>query len=204
MLNSLERSSAHPHVLCMDYIEGAHLPEWLETNPDQNSRDFYAQQMFDFQLKCLLVDRQIHADPNFGNFFIMNDGRIGLIDFGCVRKIEPEFAMYMPEILRAYIDEDWQRAWDTYAILGMVEKNSHYPDEIKNLGEWISRPYRYTAFDFRENSHYMDETQVQFDALNEFKSMHPNYVFFTRWHMGLYRMAILLDATMNMTGLVKR
>ena len=85
----------------------------------------------------------------------------------------------------------------------MVETNSHYPDEIKNLGEWISRPYRYTAFDFRENSHYMDETQVQFDALNEFKSMHPNYVFFTRC-MGLYRMAILLDATMNMTGLVKR
>ena len=48
----------------------------------------------------MFVDHQIHADPNFGNFFIMNDGRIGLIDFGCVRKIEPEFAMYTPETLR--------------------------------------------------------------------------------------------------------
>ena len=190
------------HVLCMDYVEGLHLPDWLETEPDQALKNQYAQTIFDFQLNCLLDYKMIHADPNFGNFFIMNDGRVGLVDFGCVRKIESDFAQFLPVILRAYRDQLWQTAWDTYGQLGMTAKGSNYPQELEALGEWISRPYCCDVFDFKENAHYLDETPAQFDVLNHFKSMHPNYVFFTRWHMGLYRMAMTMDASMSMSAML--
>ena len=87
--------------------------------------------------------------------------------------------------------------------MGMLEIGTKYPKDLEVFGEWISRPYSTDSFDFRENHDYLDETQGQFDVLNHFNSMHPNYVFFTRWHMGLYRMAMMMDATMSMSAMLK-
>ncbi len=189
------------HILCMEFLEGKHIPEWIETKPNQTQKNTVAQHLFDFKQKSLIVDQKIHADPNFGNFLVLPDERIGIIDFGCVRKIEPEFAKYLPKILHAYTQENWQEAWDTYAKLKMIEKNTAYPKELEAFGEWIARPYKNKTFDFKENKLYSNESQKQFHTLNKFKRIHPNYVFFTRLHLGIYQIAKKLDATISMQSL---
>ncbi|MEX0884670.1 MAG: AarF/UbiB family protein, partial [Cyclobacteriaceae bacterium] len=73
-----------PRVITMDWMVGLHLREWLETEPDQISRNRIGQAMWDFYHYQVHVLKQVHADPHPGNFIIQNDNQLAVIDFGCV------------------------------------------------------------------------------------------------------------------------
>jgi predicted unusual protein kinase regulating ubiquinone biosynthesis (AarF/ABC1/UbiB family) len=72
-------------VLTMQYLEGVHLTEFLEGNPSQPQRDLHAAQITLLTFRLFYEARMSYADPNPGNFIFMEDGRLGLIDFGCCR-----------------------------------------------------------------------------------------------------------------------
>ena len=38
----------------------------------------------------LLILETLHADPHWGNYLFGDDGTIGLVDFGCVKRLGPE------------------------------------------------------------------------------------------------------------------
>ena len=78
-------------IITMDWLEGMHLREFLETNPDQQVRNRIGQTLwnfYDFQMHKL---RMVHADPHPGNFLFRSDGSIGIIDFGCVKVVPDDF-----------------------------------------------------------------------------------------------------------------
>lgn len=78
-------------ILTMDWVDGTLLTEWLEANPDETLKKQVAQTIWDtflFQIQELGL---VHADPHPGNFIIRDDGTLCLIDFGCVKHIEPAF-----------------------------------------------------------------------------------------------------------------
>lgn len=84
-------------VLVMDYLEGVPLSraaeEMLKRGIDPGSPE---AQLFGRKLlrsltdvfgRCILETGFFHADPHPGNIFVLDDGRIGLIDFGQVKQI---------------------------------------------------------------------------------------------------------------------
>ncbi|MBK6344707.1 MAG: AarF/ABC1/UbiB kinase family protein [Bacteroidales bacterium] len=78
-------------IITMDWLEGMHLREFLETNPVQQVRNRIGQTLwnfYDFQMHKL---RMVHADPHPGNFLFRSDGSIGIIDFGCVKVVPDDF-----------------------------------------------------------------------------------------------------------------
>ncbi len=80
-------------VLTTAYLTGCHLEEFLAKNPDQAERDHFTTLL---TVATFRVYYRLHwflADPHPGNFIFMEDGRLGLIDFGCTR---------------AFSDEDWR------------------------------------------------------------------------------------------------
>jgi predicted unusual protein kinase regulating ubiquinone biosynthesis (AarF/ABC1/UbiB family) len=77
-------------VLTMQYLEGVHLPEFLKANPSQQQRDLRAAQISLVTFRLIYQARMSYADPNPGNFIFMEDGRMGLIDFGCCRIFSPD------------------------------------------------------------------------------------------------------------------
>ncbi len=92
-----------PKVLVMDWLEGDHLKEFLDKKPSQAVKNRVAQALWDFYNFQLHTELAIHADPHPGNFLLQEDGRVGVIDFGCV-KVVPEdfywhyFPLLVPEI----------------------------------------------------------------------------------------------------------
>ena len=90
-------------VLVMDWLEGDHLKEFLDKKPSQEVKNRVAQALWDFYNHQLHTALAIHADPHPGNFLLQEDGRVGVIDFGCV-KVVPEdfyyhyFPLLVPEI----------------------------------------------------------------------------------------------------------
>jgi serine/threonine protein kinase len=74
-------------VLTMSFVEGTPLDAFLESRPPAEIRNLIGArlvELFYYQLHRL---QALHADQHPGNYLFGADGRIGLIDFGCVKRI---------------------------------------------------------------------------------------------------------------------
>ncbi|KAL9188984.1 hypothetical protein ACHAXT_011474 [Thalassiosira profunda] len=84
-------------VLVMDYLQGVPLSRAAEEmlkrgiNPDSPESQLFGRKLLrsltDVFGRCILETGFFHADPHPGNIFVLDDGRIGLIDFGQVKQI---------------------------------------------------------------------------------------------------------------------
>lgn len=85
------REYSSERVLATSFIDGEKLDGWLYRSPDRDKRSYYGQLLCDLFISSIKGNFLIHADPNIGNFLFRDDGRLGLIDFGCVKKLSPDF-----------------------------------------------------------------------------------------------------------------
>jgi len=52
-------------------------------------RHAQARALLEFMPRQILVDGVFHADPHPGNILVLGDGRLGLLDFGSVGRLDP-------------------------------------------------------------------------------------------------------------------
>jgi predicted unusual protein kinase regulating ubiquinone biosynthesis (AarF/ABC1/UbiB family) len=106
-------------VLTMERLGGVHLDELLASNPSQEVRDAFARKLVHAWYRMLFVAHLTYADVHPGNFLFMNDGRLGLIDFG---------------FMLAHNDEEWAliRTMDRAFTTGLRE------DRIAAVKAWSS------------------------------------------------------------------
>jgi len=77
-------------VLTMERLEGVHLREFLARDPSQEQRNEFARKLIRAWYRMLFSGRLLYADINPGNFLFMDDGRLGVIDFGFVLPLGDE------------------------------------------------------------------------------------------------------------------
>ena len=102
----VHRDLSSDRVLTMSYTEGGTLGEWLKQNPSPARRQLLGVrlcEMYETQLQSLRV---VHADQHPGNYLFQADGRIGLVDFGCVKRL----SMDVTELRRCYRDRSWRES----------------------------------------------------------------------------------------------
>ena len=71
-------------MLTLEYFDGVRL---LEADLDPERRAALARTVLDTAFRQLFEDGLFHADPHPGNFLLLPDGDIGLIDFGLVGRL---------------------------------------------------------------------------------------------------------------------
>ncbi|MCO4770946.1 MAG: AarF/ABC1/UbiB kinase family protein, partial [Deltaproteobacteria bacterium] len=89
-------------VLTMDRLFGVPIDEFARTaSPEARRRagltlaELHHVQAFQF--------RQLHADPHPGNYLFAPDGRVGMLDFGCVKRFDEHWiASYARTALAAF------------------------------------------------------------------------------------------------------
>ncbi len=72
-------------VLTMEYLDGVHIRAFLAGNPSQEQRDRFGGLIYQAQSRLHYAGRLLYADPHPGNYLFRPDGRLGFLDFGCVR-----------------------------------------------------------------------------------------------------------------------
>ncbi len=78
------------HILTMEYVEGRKLSSLRENPlPEAEAREISSAIAISI-LTQVFEHGFYHADPHPGNFILMKDGRVGLIDFGNVGKCTTE------------------------------------------------------------------------------------------------------------------
>lgn len=78
-------------VLTMSFVEGKSAGEFLSGKPSRKVLNLIGErlmELYHYQIQCLGV---LHADHQPGNYLFRPDGTIGLIDFGCVKRLSIDF-----------------------------------------------------------------------------------------------------------------
>jgi hypothetical protein len=196
-------------VLAMEYLDGAHIQQFLAGRPSQELRDRFGGLIFRAQARLHYAGRLLYADPSPGNFLFLPDGRLGFIDFGCVRP---------------YNDEDWAccrqadlaiqagpehvgRALATCA--GLEQDEQATPEQIAVLEawcRWMWRPYWHTGvFDFGDEGYLRECAELL--AIIAAERSHfgaPMAVFTTRWYLGTVAMLFRLRARVDVREIYTR
>jgi predicted unusual protein kinase regulating ubiquinone biosynthesis (AarF/ABC1/UbiB family) len=86
------REYSRDRVLTMSLLEGQHLDAFLATKPPQALRNLIGERLLELYYFQVLRLEAFHADPHWGNYLFRSDGTIGLVDFGCVKRLHPRFA----------------------------------------------------------------------------------------------------------------
>lgn len=75
-------------VLTMERLRGEKLSASAAASADQADRSRLARQLISGILEQILIYGVFHADPHPGNVMVLDDGRIGLMDFGIVGRLD--------------------------------------------------------------------------------------------------------------------
>ncbi len=119
-------------LLTMTWLTGENFLKFLKAHEDQEMRKRIAVNMFRAWYVPFYDYGVIHGDPHLGNYTLQPDGKVNLLDFGCIRVFPPRFVWGVIELYRALEAEDEARMVAAYEAWGF--KNlSREMLEILNL-----------------------------------------------------------------------
>ena len=127
-------------LLTMNWLDGTRLMPFLDTNPDQATRNKIARHMFRVWYVPFYYYGVIHGDPHLGNYSIDSDHRINLLDFGSIRLFRPEFVAGVIELYKALRDDDKAQAVDAYERWGFVGLDNEAIDVLNMWAGFIYAP----------------------------------------------------------------
>ena len=92
-------------------------------------------------LKQALRDGYFHADMHHGNLFVAKDsGRIELVDFGIMGRLDLKTRRFMAEMLGAFLTGNWRRAAEVHFEAGYVPADRDvdiFAQACRSIGEPI-------------------------------------------------------------------
>ncbi len=186
------------NVLGMSYMKGMVLNKWLQTNPDKKKRTRVAQTLHDIFIRGFYELKQIHADPNPGNFLITDDLKIGLLDFGCVRSFDDKFIKIYQDLINISSGRDKEAYIDVLTRIKLItpQFDTDIRDQMVELfmemGDWLSQLFEKEEFDFGANPDFMEQGKKIGKKMHRFRkhihSITPEFIFLDRTRYGLIRM----------------
>ncbi|MCB9917783.1 MAG: phosphotransferase [Planctomycetes bacterium] len=105
-------------LLVMTRLRGLSAAEWLESQSIGRHRDqpfdsrAVAHVGADVVLQMVFGDGFYHADPHPGNLMFLEDGRLGLLDFGQVGRLSESRRRQLVQLLAGVLARDEERAVD--------------------------------------------------------------------------------------------
>ena len=122
-------------VLTMEYVGGIGPDEACSTRFPQELKNRWGQVLFEFQMRGLFEIQWLHADPNLANFAFLEDGRVIVYDFGCVKQLPNSISKGYADLVRAILDGNKGEIPEILVRLGI------YKTGRKPLPREICDPY---------------------------------------------------------------
>jgi len=133
-----ERSSKS--VLTMDWLDGKPLTDPTALEGPHIDRSELANKITRGFLTHAIKHGVFHADMHEGNMIVLPDGKLGLIDFGIVGRIDMDARRFLAEILWGFINRDYLRIAEVHFEAGYVPPDKSVGDfaqALRSVGEPI-------------------------------------------------------------------
>lgn len=191
-------------IITMDWLEGRHLREFLQTNPPQELRNRIGQALWDFYNFQQHELRAVHADPHPGNFLITPDGKLGIIDFGCIKEMPDDFYYPFFALTSGNVMADKAETIRAFRQLEMIlpgdtpQQVEFYHGMYKQMIGLFAKPYMSDHFDFGQTA-FFDELYgfgEKVSRMPEFKQARgvKHFIYVNRTNFGLYNILHELKA----------
>lgn len=209
VMPAVVRSLTCKTVLTQQSLQGLHLDASLQQGPSQATRDRQAQSIFDWFVDCAFERRHIHADMHPGNVLFLNDERIGVLDFGCTRKLSAPFVRGLARSWLTWLGQGAGGAsglLDHYRELGVADVGLGLKDfeqcvvpKIAPVLDWATQTFGAERFDFGDKTPF---PAGQFDR----KAVHsasfiahlpPELISFDRAWFGLMHLLTRLQGRVD-------
>ncbi|MDO1448332.1 AarF/ABC1/UbiB kinase family protein [Rhodocytophaga aerolata] len=197
-------------ILTMDWLEGKHLSEFLQTNPSQEVRNKIGQALWDFYDFQIHTLRTVHADPHPGNFLMRPDGTMGIIDFGCVKEIPEDYYQNYFALINPHILKDEAKMNQLFYALEFLSpadspaQVAFFKELFKSMIVLLGKPFHTPTFDFGNEAYFASvfeygEKMSKYKEIRESKSARGSRhaLYINRTYYGLY--AILHELKANIT-----
>jgi ubiquinone biosynthesis protein len=81
----------------------------------------FSRQLMEFGL--------FHADPHPGNSIVMNDGRLGLVDFGIIGYLDEKTMLEIANVFLGYAEHNYDMVMDALVDAALIN------EETKHIGK---------------------------------------------------------------------
>jgi predicted unusual protein kinase regulating ubiquinone biosynthesis (AarF/ABC1/UbiB family) len=202
-----------PKVIVSEWLEGVPLSDFARrpavSEADQRTRDEIGDIMIELHFSSPARAELLHSDPHHGNFKLLPDGRIGMLDFGAVTHIPGGIPRPLGQILRLAAD---RRADDLLAMLhaeGFVGRADRVTaeDVMRFLGAFTN-PLREERFHYSREFMQAEGGRVT-DLDGDFRtaqsmSLPPQYLMFLRVVVGWMGILSQIDCTVATRPIVEK
>src|SRR3954449_8038532 len=130
-------------LLVTELLEGKRFEEVKRLGDAR--RDRFAEIVFRFFFGTLMHTRRVSGDPHPGNYLLLDDGRVGFLDFGLMRDIDPAYVELERAVARAADAGDADGVFAGLAEAGFLPDPSAFEPEallewLVAAGEWYLQP----------------------------------------------------------------
>lgn len=201
-------------ILTMDWLDGKHLNEFIETNPSQKIRNKIGQALWDFYDYQIHQLKEVHADPHPGNFLLNENGEVGIIDFGCVKEIPKVFYENYFELMKKDNLSDKEMRRKVFNNMKFIYDEDTEIDKenldsfFTNMISILSQPFQESSFDFGKKEYFDSISELADDKGNQKllrNSKKPrglrDGLYINRTYFGLYSILHELKAHINTSSL---
>lgn len=200
-------------IITMDWMNGIHLSEFTKQNKDQEKANQLGQALWDFYMYQIHVLKNVHADPHPGNFLVSAEGKLIVLDFGCMKSIPLDFyTPYFELAKKEHINNDEIFKSILFELEILKEEDntnelSFFTNMFKELLSIFTEPFNQEEFDFSDESFFSRIVALgEYYAKNEdLKKMNANrgskhFIYMNRAFYGLYSLLHDLKADKIITN----
>ena len=184
--------------------------EWLESESSlaevivhgtPEERDRWGEQFARFLLGSPRRSGLLHADPHPGNFRLMADGRLGVVDFGAVARLPDGFPPAIGTLLRRAVDGDAAAVTEGLRAEGFIKPDVKIDPEV--LAAYVApffAPATVERFTFsrqwlREQLARVTQPGIEGFGTASRVNLPPSYLLIHRVWMGAIGVLSQLEAT---------
>jgi aarF domain-containing kinase len=189
-------------VLTMDFLGGVHIDQFLARNPSQEERNEFARKMVRAWYRMLFAGRISYADLHPGNFLFLDDGRLGVIDFGFVVAHGDEEWAILQKMDRAMTTGRREDRIASQKIWCHITDDSADAERLRlceEFTDWVARPrYAGGPFDFGDEADFRRGIDLFTEMLRKrYSRARPSTPALSRTNFGVRSMLYRLKARID-------
>lgn len=188
-------------ILTMSWMDGAHLSEYTEQETKQEINNQLGQALWDFYMFQIHQLKKVHADPHPGNFLVSKEGKLIVIDFGCMKEIPDSFYIPYFELAKKENIDNPEIFEKTLYALEILRDDDTEKEKVFFKGlfhEMLSlftQPFQVDTFDFSDDGFFNEiaDLGAKYAKSTELKDMNGNrgskhFIYINRTFFGLYNL----------------
>lgn len=125
-------------MLVMERLPGTPLSKWETITDGRDDMRSLADALCRSQVSAMVQGRRFHGDPHPGNVMLLDDGSLGLVDFGITGRLDTYERASVFETLLAMKLEEPALLYDALMTIGAIQAE-HDPNEVeRELAQFLA------------------------------------------------------------------